>query len=88
MADCADNTDEKIAVTVALGRAKIEWEIANNKLKPVVFEDENGMHGVCHWCDSTIQLGQLFCTKDPHDDGMCCSESWDHDHKRRKDTGT
>jgi len=88
MADCADNSDDKIEATVLLGRAKVERDAINFKLRPIVFEDIQGTVGICHWCESYIRPGNLFCTRDPQDEGMCCSESYDHDTKRRKETGT
>lgn len=93
MADIADNSDEKIEAVVALGRAKIERELRSSKLHPIIVlvrgpsKEDDIKSGICHWCESEITPGHLFCEKDPHDSGMCCSESWDHDHKRRKEMG-
>ena len=36
--------------------------------------------GHCHWCDEAVPHGYLFCCGE-------CREDWEHDHKRRKDTG-
>lgn len=87
MSDCADDSDAKIHNLVTLGREKIDRALVNSRLRPIVFEVDGERFGVCHWCESPIKPGNLFCARDPRDEGMCCSESWDHDNKRRKDTG-
>lgn len=88
MADCADNSDDKIEAAVVAGRAKAERDHMNSRLRPIVYEEGGKIVcGLCHWCESPIKPGNLFCERDPNDVGMCCSESLDHDNKRRKDTG-
>lgn len=88
MADCADITDAVIEAVVAAGRAKVERDAINSRLHPIVIDFEGERCGVCHWCESYITPGHLFCEKDPNDDGKSCSEMLEHEHKRRKDTGT
>lgn len=87
MSDCADNSDDKIEAAIAIGRAKAEQDALNFKLKPIIIVENSERYGVCHWCESPITPGHLFCEKDPHDPGMCCSESWDHQEKRLKALG-
>ena len=87
MSDAADVSDPLINNMVVLAMEKAERDAVNSRLLPVVFELDNERWGVCHWCESDITPGQLFCPKDPQDTGMCCSQAWDHDHKRRKDLG-
>lgn len=87
MSDHADNSDEKIEAVVTLAREKAARALINSKLRPIIFELEGERCGICHWCESNITPGTLFCPKDPHDTGLSCSEMYDHDQKRRKDQG-
>ena len=87
MSDCADDSDAKIHNLVVLGMEKAERDAVKTRLLPIILELDGDRWGVCHWCESDITPGQLFCPKDPNDTGMCCSEAHDHDTKRRKDLG-
>lgn len=87
MADIADNSDEKVLAFAEVGIEAARRNSINNRLRPIIFQDEGSYYGICHWCESPIKPGNLFCEKDPNDPGMCCSESLDHEMKRRRDTG-
>lgn len=36
--------------------------------------------GVCHWCESPVGAGRIFCSKE-------CSEDHEHERVRRKASG-
>lgn len=87
MADIADLSDDKIEYIVAKGRANVEAAIKRS-LKPIIVALEDGSkEGVCHWCQSVIHAGHLYCERDPHDVGRSCSEMLEYEQKRRKELG-
>ena len=87
MSDAADDSDAKIHNLVVLGIEKAERDAVKTRLLPIILELDGNRWGVCHWCESDIAPGHLFCSKDPNDPGMSCSESLEHEHKRRRDQG-
>jgi hypothetical protein len=87
MADIADNTDPYINNVIVAGIQRSTEALTRNKLTPIVFVEDGNRYGVCHWCESTIQQGHLFCIKDPRDSGRSCSEEHDHEQRRMKELG-
>lgn len=70
MADDADRADERITDTVADG-VSVARRTLQNSLRAV---------GVCHWCESPVTTGRVFCSTE------CCKD-YDHERQRRKDLG-
>lgn len=68
--DDADRSDERIANAIADGMAKVRRELESHL--PSI--------GVCHWCESPVLAGRVFCSKE-------CSQDHEHDRVRRKALG-
>jgi hypothetical protein len=70
MADDADIADSRIENMIADGLARAR--LALERQLPAV--------GSCHWCDSVVAPGRVFCSKE-------CSDDHEHDRLRRKAAG-
>lgn len=68
--DDADRADERIANVVADGLARAR-ESAERQLPAI---------GCCHWCESPVGAGRVFCSKE-------CAEDHEHERQRRKANG-
>lgn len=68
--DDADRSDKRITDTVADGIAASRRALSNS-LRSV---------GVCHFCESPINTGRIFCSTE-------CHKDWEHEKQRRKDLG-
>lgn len=70
MADDADRADDRIEHMIADGIARAKREM--DRSLPSI--------GVCHWCESPVGAGRIFCSKE-------CSEDHEHESVRRKASG-
>lgn len=68
--DDVDRADKRITDTVNDGIAAARRALSNS-LRAC---------GVCHWCESPIGTGRVFCSTSCHDD-------WRHEQERRKAAG-
>lgn len=85
--DDADRAGPEIENAILAGRAKSERDLARS-LRPIVQEIDGGRHiGICHYCESNISPGHLFCQPDKIDPDESCSRLWEHERKRRQDMG-
>lgn len=71
MSDIADLADQPIQHAIDDGIAKARRELST-VLIPV---------GMCHWCESPLPAGKLFCPDDS------CDVDWQHNQERRRATG-
>lgn len=70
MADDADRSDQRITDTVEDGIFAARRALSNS-LTAI---------GLCHWCESPITNGRVFCSTE------CCRD-YEHERQRRKDIG-
>jgi hypothetical protein len=70
MSDDADRADKRITDTVDDGIWASRRALGNS-LKAC---------GVCHWCESPITTGRVFCSPE------CCKD-FEHERQRRRDLG-
>ena len=70
MSDDADRADQRITDTIEDGVAAARWELGNSL----------AACGICHWCESPIATGRVFCSTE------CCND-FEHERQRRKDMG-
>lgn len=68
--DDADRSDQRIADTVDDGIHAARRAL-NNSLAAM---------GLCHWCESPIATGRVFCS-------TSCHADWQHERDRRKALG-
>lgn len=68
--DDADRADDRIQKMIEAGIARVR-EAAERHLPAI---------GVCHWCESPVGQGRIFCSKE-------CSDDHEHDRLRRKAAG-
>lgn len=68
--DDADRADKLITETVSDGIQAARRTLANNLTAC----------GVCHWCESPVQAGRVFCSTE-------CSGDYEHDRLRKRDLG-
>jgi hypothetical protein len=68
--DDADRADSRIEDMIADGIARVKRR--EERQLPSI--------GVCHWCESPVTAGRVFCSKECHDD-------YEHERQRRKDMG-
>lgn len=71
MADEADMSDGRIQQMIDDGIARAR----RTKVKSLI------AIGVCHWCESPVAPGRLFCDKD-------CLDDHTHDSERRRINNT
>lgn len=70
MADDADRADKRITDTVADG-IQAARRALSNRLTAC---------GICHWCESPVGTGRVFCSTE-------CCEDYRHEQERRKAIG-
>lgn len=70
--DEADMADKAIEQQIASGIARAHKEADKPQSLPYI--------GVCHWCESPVGAGRIFCSKE-------CSDSHTHEAKRRRECG-
>lgn len=70
MSDDADRADQRITDTVNDGIAAARRALSNSLTAC----------GVCHFCESPIGTGRVFCSNE------CCAD-WRHEQERRKALG-
>lgn len=68
--DDADRSDDRIQRTIDEGLARVREETARHL--PSI--------GCCHWGESPVGAGRVFCSKE-------CSDDHEHDRIRRKAAG-
>lgn len=68
--DDADRADDRIRNAIDAGLARIRAE--SSRTLPYI--------GVCHWCESVVGAGRIFCSAE-------CLHDYDHDRDRRKALG-
>lgn len=82
MADDADRADDRITNMIADGMAKVRRELERSLIPIVIIDpDTNKRVGVCHYCESEVGAGRLFC-------GLPCSQNWDALQAARKRNGS
>ena len=70
MSDDADRADQRITDTIEDGVEACRRALGNSL----------AACGCCHWCESPIATGRVFCSTE------CCKD-WEHERQRRKDIG-
>lgn len=87
MADDADragdNTDkfEAAAIKAISGAAK------HRDLRPIIQVLDGKRFGICHYCESPIRPGNLFCDPDREEPEHSCSVESEHERKRKEAMG-
>lgn len=71
MMDDADRADERIQNMIADGMNKVRRDMERSL--PSI--------GICHWCESPVGAGRIFCSKE-------CSDDHEADRQARKRNGT
>lgn len=87
MADDADRADERIQRTIDDGRARAKLAMDNPSLRPIVLEIDGTRFGVCHYCESEIRPGHLFCPTDKEEPQYSCAVMDEQKRKRDKASG-
>lgn len=65
--------------------AEMAFDIEQQNLSSAIaaqLKQKSSLHpiGVCHYCDSTVNLKQLFCNSD-------CAKDWEREDKQRRVAG-
>jgi hypothetical protein len=87
MADEADRAQPYIENVVAEGRARAELAAKNERLRPIIQVLDGKRFGICHYCETPIRPGNLFCETDKEAPEHSCSVEWEHEHVRKRDLG-
>lgn len=87
MADDADRSDGPIQAVIDAGRERAKRAMENERLRPIIQVLDDVRFGVCHFCESEIRPGNLFCPTDEIDPDESCAVMWEHQRKRREDMG-
>jgi len=82
--DDADMSDGRIQGAVDSGIARARNAMDNPRLRPIILKIDDQRFGVCHYCESTIQPGHLFC---PAEDTYSCADDWEYERKRKEVNG-
>ena len=86
--DDADRAAPEVMAIVDAGIARAKYAMDNPRLRPIVQVLDGTRYGVCHYCQSEIMPGHLFCPTDTDEPEHSCAVEWEHERKRREDTGT
>lgn len=76
--DIADASDESIIAAVAIGVVRAQEALKTRKLLPI---------GVCHYCESPVRPGTLFCEADKDEPEHSCSVEWEYIQQRQRENG-
>lgn len=84
MADDCDRADQRITDAVADGIAECRRAPS---LTPIIQVLDGIRFGVCHYCETEIRPGHLFCPTDAIDPDESCAVLWEHMRRRKEDMG-
>lgn len=87
MADDADIAEPYIQRTIDEERARAKWAMDNPRLRPIIQVIDDTRFGVCHYCQSEIMPGHLFCPTDIDEPEHSCALEWERERKRKEDLG-
>lgn len=87
MADDADMSDDRIQSAIDSGIARARNAMDNPSLRPIILEIDGVRFGICHYCESEIMPGHLFCPTDVDDPEHSCSVGLEHERRRREAIG-
>lgn len=87
MTDVADRADPLIERTIDDARARAKFALDNPRLRPIVQELDGTRFGICHYCESPIRPGHLFCPTDTVEPENSCAVSWEHERERKEALG-
>lgn len=85
--DDADRAGPVIQSVIDDARANAKRALDNPSLRPIIMELDGVRFGVCHYCESEIQPGHLFCPNDPIDPAESCAVLLEHETRRKKELG-
>lgn len=85
--DAADVSSPRIQAAIDDGIARARRELDNPRLAPIVQELDGTRFGVCHYCESPIRPGNLFCEIYKEDPFHSCSAEWERERQRKKAMG-
>ena len=71
MPDICDDSDDRIELTRKAGIEAARAELERNQLPAI---------GVCHWCESPVGAGRVFCSTE-------CRDDHEHERIRRRAIG-
>ncbi len=87
MADDADRADGRIQEMIDDGRARAKLAMENPSLRPIIQVLDGTRFGVCHFCESPIIPGHLFCQTDTIEPEHSCAVEWEYERARKKALG-
>lgn len=79
-----DNTDKFEADAIHAVQAAAK----RRSLIPIIQEMDGVRFGVCHYCESPIKPGHLFCQIDTEEPDKSCAFEWEREQEARKRNGT
>lgn len=84
--DDADRAGPVIQHVVDDAMERARRALHNQRLQPIIQVLDGTRFGVCHYCESPIKPGQLFCDQDMEPEHSCSVE-WEHEMRRKKEMG-
>lgn len=87
MTDDADRAQPNIENVIEDGRKRAERDFINSRLLPIIQEMDGVRFGVCHYCESEIAPGHLFCPADTEEPQYSCSIMDEQKRKRDRANG-
>lgn len=87
MADDVDRAGPVIQRTIDEALARAKFALDNPRLRPIVQELDGTRFGICHYCESPIRPGHLFCPTDAIEPENSCAVSWEHLRARTEAMG-
>jgi RNA polymerase-binding transcription factor DksA len=87
MADDADRAGDNTDKFEADAIKAISDAAQRRTLIPIIQELDKTRYGVCHYCESAIKPGHLFCPTDEAEPDKSCAFEWEHERARKKDLG-
>jgi len=87
MADVADRADPVIEHVIDDARARARFALDNPRLRPIIQVLDGVRFGICHYCESEIRPGNLFCDPDQEAPEHSCSVESEHERARKEAMG-
>lgn len=85
--DEADISSPRIQAVIDDGIARARRALDSQRLAPIVTELDGVRFGVCHYCESPIKPGHLFCAVDMEEPEHSCGAEWEREYLRKKAGG-
>lgn len=85
--DDADRAGDNIDRFESGAIKAVQAAATKRSLIPIIQELDGARFGICHYCESPIKPGRLFCDTDLVEPDKSCNLMYEHERKRKEASG-